>query len=108
MTVAIVLTFGQSALFGITSNTPVRSSQSSSGPAGGASDGYGLGRRAAAPDRQCTTTAAGALRVIVWEGSIRMSDYAPPPVTCADRERSDWWTWIERTKELIGPGLLTA
>ena len=43
----------------------VRSSQSSSWPAGGASDGYGLGRGAAGPDRRCTTTAAGALRVIV-------------------------------------------
>ena len=52
-------------LFGITSNTLVRSSQSSSGPAGGASDGYGLGRGAAGPDRRCTTTTAGALRVIV-------------------------------------------
>ena len=30
-------------VLGITSNTLVRSSQSSSGPAGGASDGYGLG-----------------------------------------------------------------
>ena len=47
-------------VFGITCNTLVRSSQSSSGPAGGASDGYGLGR-----GRRCTTTAAGALRVIV-------------------------------------------
>ena len=52
-------------LFGITSNTLVRSSRSSSGPAGGASDGYGLGRRAAGPDRRCKTTAAGELRVIV-------------------------------------------
>ena len=52
-------------VFGITSNALVRSSQSSSGPAGGASDGYGLGRGAAGPDRRCTTTAAGALRVIV-------------------------------------------
>ena len=43
----------------------VLSSQSSSGPAGSASDGYGLGRGAAGPDRRCTTTAAGALRVIV-------------------------------------------
>ena len=40
-------------------------SQSSSGPAGGASDGYGLGRGAEGPDRRCTTTAAEALRVIV-------------------------------------------
>ena len=39
--------------------------QSSSGPAGGASDGYWLGRGAAGPDRWCTTTAAGTLRVIV-------------------------------------------
>ena len=53
------------SLFGITSNTLVRSSQSSSGPAGGASDGYGLGRGAAGPDRRCTTTAAGAIRAIV-------------------------------------------
>ena len=52
-------------VFGITPNILVRSSQSSSGPAGGASDGYGLGRGAAGPDRRCTTTAAGALRVIV-------------------------------------------
>ena len=50
---------------GMTSNTLVRSSQSSSGPAGGASDGYELGRGAAGPDHQCTTTAAGTLRVIV-------------------------------------------
>ena len=50
-------------LFGIASNTLVRSSQSSSGPAGGASDGYGLGRGAAGPDRRCTTTAAGAVRL---------------------------------------------
>ena len=53
------------SLFGITSHTLVRSSQSSSGPAGCASDGYGLGRGAAGPDRRCTTTAARALRVIV-------------------------------------------
>ena len=46
-------------------NTLALSSQSPSGPAGGASDGYGLGRGAAAPDRRCTTTAAGALRAIV-------------------------------------------
>ena len=26
------------------------------------------------------TTAAGALRVIVWDGSIRISDHAPSPV----------------------------
>ena len=45
-------------LFGITC-------QSSSGPAGGTSDSYGLGRGAAGPDRRCTTTAAGALRAIV-------------------------------------------
>ena len=52
-------------VFGITSNTLVQSNQSSSGPAGGASNGYGLGRGAAGPDRRGTTTAAGALRVIV-------------------------------------------
>ena len=40
-------------------------SQSSSGPAGGTSDGYGLGRGAEGPDRQCTTSTAGAIRVIV-------------------------------------------
>ena len=55
----------ESKLFGLTSNTLVRSSQSSSGPAGGAFDGYGLGRGAAGPDRRRTTTVAGALRVIV-------------------------------------------
>ena len=33
-----------STAFGITSNTLVRSGQSSSGPAGGASEGYGLGK----------------------------------------------------------------
>ena len=52
--------FPCSNVFGITSNTLVRSSQSSS-----ASDGYGLGRGAAGPDRRCTTSAAEALRVIV-------------------------------------------
>ena len=36
-----------------------------SATAGGASDGYGLGRGAAGPGRRCATTAAGALRVIV-------------------------------------------
>ena len=46
-------------------DTLVRSSRSSSWPAGGASDGYGLGRGAAGPDRRCTTTAAGVLRVVV-------------------------------------------
>ena len=46
------------AVFGIASITMVRSSQSSSGPAGRASDGVGLGRGAAGPDRRCTTTAA--------------------------------------------------
>ena len=66
-------------LFGVTCNTLVRSIQSSSGPAGGASDGYGPGRGAAGPDRQCATTAARALRVIVQDGFIRMSDHAPPP-----------------------------
>ena len=42
------------------------SSQSPSGPAGGASDGSALGRGAAGPGRLpvCTTTAAGAFRVI--------------------------------------------
>ena len=41
------------------------SSQRPSGPAGGASDGYGLGRGAAGPGRLRATRAAGALRVIV-------------------------------------------
>ena len=52
-------------LLGVTFNTLVRSSQGPSGPAGGASVGYSLGRGAAGPDRRCTNTAAGALRVIV-------------------------------------------
>ena len=52
------------------------SSKGSSGPAGGASDGYGLGRRAAGPNCRCTT-ASGALRVIRRLGRIiRMSDHA--------------------------------
>ena len=67
-------------VLGTTSNTLVRSTQRSSGPAGGDSDGCGLGRGAAGPDRRCTTAAAGALRVIVQDGSIRMSGHAPPPV----------------------------
>ena len=46
-------------VFGITSNTLVRSSRSPSGPAGGASDDFGLGRGAAGPDRRCTTTTPG-------------------------------------------------
>ena len=54
-------------LFGITSSILALSGQSPSGPAGGASDGYGLGRGAVGPGCRCTTTvtAAGALRVIV-------------------------------------------
>ena len=52
-------------LFGITSNTLPDLVKSPSGPSGGASDGYELGRGAAGPERRCTTTAAGALRVIV-------------------------------------------
>ena len=54
-----------SPVFGIFCSTLALSSLSSSGPAGGASDGYGLGRGAAGPGRRCTTTAVGALRVIV-------------------------------------------
>ena len=48
--------------------------------AGGASDGYGLGRGTAGPDRRCTTTTDRALRVIVYDGSILMSEHAPPQV----------------------------
>ena len=66
-------------VFGITSNTLVRTSQSSTGTASGASDGHCLGSGAAGPDCLCTTTTAGALRVIVKDGSIRMSDHASPP-----------------------------
>ena len=40
-------------VFGISSNTLVLSGQSSSWPAGGASNGYGLGRGAAGPDLLC-------------------------------------------------------
>ena len=54
-----------SGVFGITSNILALPSRSPPGPAGGASDGYGLGRGAAGPGRLSTTTAAGALRVIV-------------------------------------------
>ena len=56
---------GGGGVFGITSNTLVQFSRSSSGPAVGASDGYGLGRAAGVPDRRSTTTATRALRVIV-------------------------------------------
>ena len=65
--------------FAIACSTPALSSQSSSGPAGGASDGYGLGLGAAGPGCPCATTAAGELRVRHRLGrSIRMSDHAPP------------------------------
>ena len=60
----------------------VRSSQSSSGLAGGASDGYGLGRGAAGPDRRCTTSAAGALP----ESSFR-TDPSIYPVMLRHRHR---------------------
>ena len=55
----------QPPALGITSNILALSSQRPSGPAGGASDGYGLGRGAAGPGCRCTTTVAGALRVVV-------------------------------------------
>ena len=72
-----------SELFGITSKTLVRSGPSASGPAGGASDGYGLGRGAAGSDRRCTTTAAGAaLRRI--HPHVRSCS-----ATGTDRDRSD-------------------
>ena len=71
--------------FGIASNTLVRSRQSSSGPAGGASYGChghgGLGRGAAGPDRRCTTAAAGAL-----ESSFR-TDPAICPIMLRHRYR---------------------
>ena len=38
------------------------------------------GRGAAGPGRRCTTTAAGALRVIARDGSVHMSCHAPPQV----------------------------
>ena len=53
------------SVFGITSSTLALSGQGPSGPACGASDGYGLGRGAAGPGSRRTTTASGALRVIV-------------------------------------------
>ena len=76
-------------LFGITSNTLVRSSQSSSGPAGGASDGYyWLGRGAAGPDRRCAVRLPRqGVRQGHSESSFRtdpsvcpITDDAPPPV----------------------------
>ena len=42
-------------VFGISSNTLAWSRPSSPGPAGGASDGHGLGRGAAGPDHLCTS-----------------------------------------------------
>ena len=68
------------AVFRITSNTLVRSSQTSSGQAGGASASYGLGRGAAGPDRQSTTTAAGALRGSVLNESSFRTDPSVCPI----------------------------
>ena len=74
-------------VFKITSNTLVRSSQSSSGPAGRASDGYGLGGGAAALrartagvriPRQGHSELSFTSRTD--SGSIRMSDHTPPPI----------------------------
>ena len=55
----------ESGELGITASILALSGQSPSGAAGGTSDGYGLGRGAAGPDRRITTAAAGALRVVV-------------------------------------------
>ena len=59
--------------------------KSSSGPAGGASDGCGLGRGAAGPASRCTTTAAG-------ESSFRTDKSVCPTMLRQRyrRERSDW------------------
>ena len=86
---------GRSAgrLFGIISSILVSSSQSPPGPAGGASDGYGLGRRAL--DRGATSAAraalhsphgtgrrrvdrTGLLRVAIQDMTIHMSAHSPP------------------------------
>ena len=76
-------------LFGITSNALVRSSQSSSGPAGGASDGYGLGRGAAGPAPVYDYRGRGT-------PSHRLGRIHPYVRSCSatgtDRERSDWRT----------------
>ena len=67
-------------VFGISPNTQASTSQSSSGTAGRASGGCGLG---GGPDRRRTTAAAGASRVIVYDRSIHTS------AADADRKRSD-------------------
>ena len=56
------------------------------GPAGGAPEGYGLGRGAAAA-HQCRPK---TLRVTVQGGNIQLSAGALPPVTTKDR--IDWRT----------------
>ena len=81
-------------MFGITSNTLVRSSQSSSGPAGGASDGYGLG-----PDEELRARTVGP-PVYDYRGrgtpSHRLGRIHTYVRSCSatgtDRERTDWRT----------------
>ena len=88
----MIPTWQSAGVFEITSNTLVRSSQSSTGPAGGAPDGYGLGRGAAGPARwrRAPDTAApphrprpatrrrpGALNWAAWS-SARTRAHTPP------------------------------
>ena len=91
-------------VFGITSIILAVPSQSPSGPASSASDGYGLGQGAAGPGRQCTTTAAGALRVIVEDGSIHMSGHAAPSVPIGIKAtggpESVWYGWEAGSTDL--------
>ena len=65
------------------------SSQRTSGPAGGAPDGYGLGRGAAGP--AVGISLLRLLRVASRDAAGRVSAHAPPPEP--NRDRGDWRTW---------------
>ena len=65
---------GPSVAFGVTFDVPVLSGQCPSGPAGGASDGYGLGRGAAAGERLPRPGCSESLH----DGAIHMPGHAPP------------------------------
>ena len=72
-------------VFGITPNILALSGQSPSGPAGGARDGYGLGRGAAGPGGGTSRTARGCSESLPQDVTIHMSAHAPPPEPNRDR-----------------------
>ena len=75
-------------VIGITPDALARSSQSSSGPAGGASDGYGLGRGAAGPPGPQVCDYRGRGTPSHRLGRIRSCS----ATVHTDRERSGWLT----------------